>query len=86
MLKKARTLRKELLKMRSLNARMLLSDDDKWNYLNAEKGFAGELEFDKLTEKLQCQCQCLVINDLQLKLNKSYFQIDTVIMYQEKFI
>lgn len=82
MLKKPRTLRKELRKMRSLNARMLLSDDDKWNYLNAEKGFAGELEFDKLTEKLQCQC--LVINDLQLKLNKSYFQIDTVIIYQRE--
>ncbi|MCH6268281.1 hypothetical protein [Neobacillus citreus] len=58
MLKKPRTLRKELRKIRSLNARMLLLDDDKWNYLNAEKGFAGELEFDKLTEKASVSVSC----------------------------
>ncbi|MCM3768734.1 NERD domain-containing protein [Neobacillus niacini] len=82
MLNKQRKVPKELLKMRSLNARMVLSELDLWNYLNAEKGFAGELKFDEHTRKLQSNC--IIINGLLLKINNKYFQIDTVLIFQKK--
>ena len=37
--------------------------------------------FDALTEKLQCDC--LILNDLLLKLNQTIFQIDTIIIFPE---
>lgn len=53
---------------------MKLTEDEKWYYLNQEKGYEGEVQFDLLTEKLQPNC--LILNDLQLENNKSSFQID----------
>ena len=50
-------------------------------YFNLEKGFAGEVQFDLLTEELQCDC--LILNDLLLEVNKTKFQIDTAIIFQE---
>lgn len=72
---------KELLGMRSLNARMVLAALDRQNYLNLEKGYQGEIQFDLFTDQLQCDC--LVIKGLLINIGKTYFQIDTVLIYRE---
>jgi hypothetical protein len=76
-----RTESSELLKMRILNRRMDLSPNDKKHYLRLEKGYQGEVMFDRLTEKLKNNM--LVLNNLLFKFNNSEFQIDTLIIFQE---
>lgn len=78
---KLRHVPKELTTLRCLNARMKLLDQDWKNYFSLEKGFAGECKFDLLTEKLESECN--VINGLLLKVDNSFFQIDTVIIFQK---
>jgi hypothetical protein len=75
---KSRTESKELRVMKSLFYRMDLSEKDKQYYYNLKKGYEGEVLFDSLTEMLQCEC--LILNDLRLKVNNTTFQIDTVIL------
>ncbi|MCM3767335.1 nuclease-related domain-containing protein [Neobacillus niacini] len=82
MLKKSRQIPKDLRKMRILNARMSLLEQDKRNYYAAEKGYEGEVRFDELTARIENQCY--IINGLLLKLGSKYFQIDTVLIYQRK--
>ena len=53
MLLKSRCESDELKKLRSLNIRMELTAKDKFNYLNLEKGYAGEVKFDQMTEDLR---------------------------------
>ncbi|MFJ7727193.1 nuclease-related domain-containing protein [Neobacillus sp. NPDC097160] len=71
----------ELLKLRILDVRMKLSAEEHRYYLNKEKGFAGEVQFDLLTKQLQSEC--LILNDLQLEVDNTTFQLDTTIIYQE---
>ncbi|MFL6560914.1 MAG: nuclease-related domain-containing protein [Bacillus sp. (in: firmicutes)] len=71
----------ELLILRILNRRMALTSEEQQNYLNLEKGFKGETQFDELTERLQSPC--IILNDLLLEVNGSKFQIDTTIIFQE---
>ena len=71
----------ELLILRILNRRMGLTAEEHQKYLNLEKGFKGEVQFDLLTEKLQSEC--LILNDLLLKVDNTKFQIDTTIIFQE---
>ncbi|MFK9091209.1 nuclease-related domain-containing protein [Bacillus salipaludis] len=71
----------DLLKLRILDVRMKLSAEEHRYYLNKEKGFAGEVQFDLLTEQLQSEC--LILNDLQLEVDNTTFQLDTTIIYQE---
>ncbi|TCP23430.1 nuclease-like protein [Scopulibacillus darangshiensis] len=78
---KSRTESNELLILKALNARMTLSDKDKGYYFNLKKGYDGELLFDSLTEKLDCEC--LILNDLLLKVNNTVFQIDSLIIFSE---
>lgn len=78
---KPRTVSNELAILRFLNKRMKLSEEDKRHYLNKEKGYQGELVFDRLTEKLQSNVY--VLNDLCLELNHTVFQIDTLIISQK---
>ncbi|MDP4087521.1 MAG: nuclease-related domain-containing protein [Bacillota bacterium] len=78
---KARTESNELKTLRILNTRMELSAEEQKHYLNLEKGYEGEIQFDLLTEKLQCEC--LIINDLLLEVNHTKFQIDSLIILQE---
>ena len=80
MLLRGRTESDELVAMRSLNSRMELTDKEKFHYLNLEKGYEGEVKFDLLAEKLQEERY--IINDLLLKVNNSYFQIDSSIISQ----
>ncbi|MEH7549608.1 nuclease-related domain-containing protein [Neobacillus vireti] len=71
----------ELRALDSLNARMELSSTDKQHYANLEKGYQGELVFDELTSRLQNDLY--ILNDLCLEHNKSFFQIDTLIISQQ---
>jgi hypothetical protein len=63
-----------------LNTHMSLAEIEKQYYLNLKKGFEGEMMFDLLTEKLQSDC--LILNDLLLKVNNTTFQIDTLIIQE----
>jgi hypothetical protein len=80
MLLKGRFESNELLIMRFLNARMPLMEEEKRHYLSMEKGFQGEVNFDLLAEGIQEERY--IINDLFLKVNNSYFQIDSLIISQ----
>jgi hypothetical protein len=79
---KPRSEKDEIKILRSLNARMSLSEQEKRHYNNLVKGFEGEVMFDLLTEKLSDGR--LVLNDLLLEVNNTKFQIDTTIISQEK--
>jgi hypothetical protein len=81
MLKKIRSKPAKLEILESLDTRMNLLTEDKQNYLNLKKGYEGEVMFDLLTEKLECDCY--ILNDLRLKVNNSIFQIDTLIIFQK---
>jgi hypothetical protein len=78
MLLKKRTESKELVVLRYLNTRMELAAKDKFNLANLEKGYRGEIEFDRVTENLSEERY--IIDDLLLQVNNSYFQIDKVII------
>lgn len=78
MLFKSRTKSDELRILSYLNTRMNLAETDKKYFLNLKRGFEGEVMFDLLTEKLQCDC--IILNDLLLKVNNTTFQIDTLII------
>ncbi|WP_068676555.1 nuclease-related domain-containing protein [Oceanobacillus sp. Castelsardo] len=79
---KERTKSKELAILEILNDRMQLAKKDKQHYFNLKKGYEGEVMFDSLTEKLQCEC--LILNDLLLEVNNTTFQIDSLIIVQGK--
>ncbi|MEH7438852.1 nuclease-related domain-containing protein [Neobacillus drentensis] len=76
---KARIESDEIKIWRILNSRMHLTVDEQKNFLYLEKGFAGEVQFDLYTEKLQSKP--LILNDLLLESNKSNLQIDSTLMY-----
>ncbi|WP_338471483.1 nuclease-related domain-containing protein [Niallia sp. XMNu-256] len=59
---------------------MNLSDKEKFYYLNLEKGYEGELLFDKLSENIKEERYFL--NDLLFEVNNSYLQIDSLIISQ----
>ncbi|WML46983.1 nuclease-related domain-containing protein [Neobacillus sp. PS3-34] len=80
MLLKGRSESDELMAMRYLNARMELTEKEKFHYLNLEKGYEGEMKFDLLAETLQEERY--IINDLLLEVNNSYVQIDSLIISQ----
>lgn len=70
----------ELRFLRMLRARMTLPDDQ--HYLNLEQGYAGERIMDAWLENVSSDC--LVINDLLLEQNRRIFQIDSLLVFQEK--
>ena len=63
---------------------MHLANDDYYYYLNLLKGFEGEVRFDELIEKLKEYC--LILNDLQLEIRRSSFQIDALLIFSGKII
>ncbi|WML58086.1 nuclease-related domain-containing protein [Neobacillus sp. PS2-9] len=79
---KPRTESKELLVWRNLHARSELTSDEKYYYRTLEKGYEGELMFDKLTKGLQCDVY--ILNGLLFEINNSYFQIDTLLIAPQK--
>jgi hypothetical protein len=74
---KARCESEELLTFRSLNVRMCLSFGDAHYYSNLEKGYRGELEFDRMAES-HLSDDWIAVNDLLLKYHNKIFQIDSL--------
>jgi hypothetical protein len=81
---KTRTESKELKILRVLNKRMILPENDQQHFFSLKKGYEGEVLFDTLTEKLQCECY--ILNDLLLRVNNTTFQIDTLIIISRKIL
>ncbi|SDM44668.1 Nuclease-related domain-containing protein [Bacillus sp. OK048] len=77
-----RTESMELKVLRVLHIRTILSENDKQHFFSLRKGYEGELLFDTLTEKLQCECY--ILNDLLFKVNNTTFQIDSLIIFSGK--
>jgi hypothetical protein len=77
MFKKERPIPAELVKLRILNYRTKLTEKEKLQLSNKEKGYAGEVEFDCLIRDLDT----LVINELLLEFGETVFQIDTLIIF-----
>ncbi|MCH1627603.1 nuclease-related domain-containing protein [Fredinandcohnia quinoae] len=82
MILKIREESKELLKLRALQGSSTFTEKDNNYYLNLEKGYAGELFFDKWIESLSVDC--LILNDLLFEVHNNTFQIDSCILAQEK--
>lgn len=78
---KQRPIPATLMYMRSLNARMRLTNKQILYYSNLEKGYAGELIFDQLL-LTNLSLNCLVLNDVLLESNNTEFQIDTFLISQ----
>ncbi|MCR2821860.1 nuclease-related domain-containing protein [Lederbergia panacisoli] len=84
MIIKQRVESKELNVYRILNSRKVLSDEDAAHLARLEKGYEGEVIFDKRVERLSKEW--LVLNDMQLEINHSEFQIDSVIIAQKPIL
>ena len=80
MIKKSLTKSADLIILGSLNTRMTLSKEDKQNFLTKKKGYEGEVIFNSMTEKLECDC--LILNDLFFDFNNTKFQIDSLVIMQ----
>lgn len=78
MIYKARVKSKSITILESLSRRIQFSQSDYWKYHNQKKGFEGEQLLDTMLEKLECDC--LILNDLELPYNSSSFQIDSLII------
>ncbi|UJL46095.1 NERD domain-containing protein [Virgibacillus sp. NKC19-16] len=74
---------RELQLLRYLDMRMHLSDTDKQYYVILEKGYEGEQKFAARLEGLSDRL--IILHDLLLEWNNTFFQIDTLIIY-ENFI
>lgn len=77
--------RSESLKLkiyRQLFIRQYLSELETSYYLKLEKGYQGEMQFDKMVDHLSNNW--LILNDLQLEHNNTNFQIDKVIIAPSK--
>ncbi|MCR2821341.1 nuclease-related domain-containing protein [Lederbergia panacisoli] len=70
----------ELKEYRILNSRMILNPKEKLHYLNLEKGNEGEKNFNSLLCNLPGNF--LVVNDILLEKNNTFFQIDTLLFFQ----
>lgn len=67
----------EVIILRILDYRTSLSEKEKLQLSNKEKGYEGEVIFDTLIHDLNT----LVINDLLLEVGDTIFQIDTLIIF-----
>lgn len=76
MIVKSRVESLELQILRILNARMNLSPKEYSNYLYLEKGYEGEVIFDRKMEEIEKGF--LVMNDLLLEHGNTKFQIDSL--------
>lgn len=77
---KPRFVSPELKLLRFLHSRMGFSVDDLRRYENLEKGFKGEQQFDRWSEDILIDG--LILNDLLYEVNKTVFQIDSVLLSQ----
>lgn len=71
---------KRLTIFHSLNTRDDLNPEQRLYYQNLKTGYEGEVYFQSLTDQLQCECY--VLNDLLFEFNSTWFQIDSLIIFQ----
>ncbi|MFS0865550.1 nuclease-related domain-containing protein [Fredinandcohnia sp. 179-A 10B2 NHS] len=81
---KKRTLPEELLLLTSLRGRSKLEEKYENQFYSLEKGYKGELVFDKWLESLKVDC--IILRDLLLEVNNTQFQIDTLVIFQSKIL
>jgi hypothetical protein len=70
-----------LTKLRILKKRMKLTEEENRYFHSLDKGYKGEVQFDLMTEKLTNSC--LILNELLFEVEKTTFQIDTMIIFAE---
>ena len=68
----------------ALAKRMKLVPGDQYYLLNMDGGFGGECGLDVHTDALDSRC--LVLNDLQLRHNRSSIQVDTLVICPDKLV
>ncbi len=81
MFSKPRSESTELLILKYLDRRMILSEKDALHLASLVKGFAGEQLFDRWLEK-KLPNKLLFLSDLLLECNNTTFQIDSVVLTQ----
>ncbi|WP_423189018.1 nuclease-related domain-containing protein [Alkalibacterium sp. f15] len=64
--------------MTSLNNRMTLTQKQKNYYSSLVKGLEGEKQFDSMIAQLSCNY--FYLKDLTLKTNRTYFQVDSLLI------
>ena len=79
---KERTKSKRLRAYEILKQRMPLEKEDYYYGLNHQKGHEGECRYDEMTDNLGSNC--IVLNDLQLEVRHSSFQVDTLLLFSHK--
>lgn len=72
----------ELELFRSVRVRKKLEEKDENNFINLEKGWIGEKQFDQLL--LGLPNESLILNDLLLKVNNTLFQLDSLLITLKK--
>lgn len=83
MIIKPRDVPSDLRLLRYLYLRAGLSEKEQQSYLNGEKGFEGEKRFDAMLEQLPSSV-CLILSDLLFQWNNTYFQIDSLLVSNDK--
>jgi hypothetical protein len=78
MIIKSRKVPVELKILRLLNNRMKLTEKELTHFLHLEKGYEGEKMFDEWLKQLPSNF--LVVNDLLLESNNTFFQIDSLVI------
>jgi hypothetical protein len=82
MIVKERTKPEELVILQALKPRMNLEEKDLLNLFTLEKGYEGEVQFDHWFTDYRAEC--LIINDLLLEVNGTLFQIDSLVITQDR--
>jgi hypothetical protein len=82
MIVKERTKPEELVILQTLKPRMNLEEKDLLNLFTLEKGYEGEVQFDHWFTDYRAEC--LIINDLLLEVNGTLFQIDSLVITQDR--
>lgn len=82
MIVKERTKPEELVILQTLKPRMSLEEKDLLNLFTLEKGYEGEVQFDHWFTDYRAEC--LIINDLLLEVNGTLFQIDSLVITQDR--
>ncbi|MEH7379741.1 nuclease-related domain-containing protein [Bacillus sp. JJ1533] len=77
---KSRTDPTELKPLKSIRARKMVSQKVENQVNTLEKDYFGETLFDQRLESLSLDC--LIINDLLLETNNTYYQIDSLLISQ----
>ena len=78
---KSRKESEELQMLKALANRMDLSEKDRLHFYSINKGFEGEVLFDRYLENLRSDC--LILNDLLFKINHKTFQIDSLMIMSD---